>query len=155
MSSGLTLVFSFDQMTPTDSLQMSYCRVTNVPVLHALRDEAVLLGSSFMRTLISWPYLSHMSIPLRVYPFSCSLATPRTLFRHLIRSPYVSKADFIEELNSFMECAALKGCKNMILSDLNLQLDKQYVWSQKFSDSLYQYNFTQIIGSPTHIHRKS
>ena len=41
---------------------------------------------------------------------------------------------------------------NVILGDLNLHLDKQDGWSQKFNDSLCQYNFTQIIDSPTHIH---
>ena len=38
------------------------------------------------------------------------------------------------------------------MGDLNLHLDKQDDWSQKFNDSLCQYNFTQIIDSPTHIH---
>ena len=40
----------------------------------------------------------------------------------------------------------------MILGDLNLHLDKQDGWSQLFSVSLCQYNFTQIIDSLMHIH---
>ena len=64
----------------------------------------------------------------------------------------VSKADFIEDFSSFVKGAALPCCENIILGDLNLHLDKQDGWSQKFNDSLCQYSFTQIIDSPTHIH---
>ena len=66
--------------------------------------------------------------------------------------PNVSKANFIEDFSSFVEGAALSCCEIIILGDLNLRLDKQDGWSQKFNDSLCQYNFTQIIDSPTHIH---
>ena len=59
---------------------------------------------------------------------------------------------FYWEFSTFVECAALTCCKNIILGDLNLHLDKQDVWSQKFNDSLCQYNFTDIIDSPTHIY---
>ena len=78
--------------------------------------------------------------------------TQDIIFHTLYRPPNVSKADFIGEFSTFVECAALTCCKNIILGDLNLHLDKQDVWSQKFSDSLCQCNFTQIIDSPTHIH---
>ena len=60
--------------------------------------------------------------------------------------------NFIEDFSSFVEGAALSCCENIILGDLNLHLDKQDGWSQKFNDSLCQYNFTQIIDAPTHIH---
>ena len=58
------------------------------------------------------------------------------MFHTLYRLPNVSKADFIKELSSFVEYAALTCCKNIILGDLNLQLDKQVVCSQKSNDSL-------------------
>ena len=45
-----------------------------------------------------------------------------------------------------------KSCENIILGDLNLHLDKQDGWSQKFNDSLCQYNFTEFIDSPMHFH---
>ena len=70
----------------------------------------------------------------------------------MYRPPNVSKANFIEDFSSFVEGAALSCCENVILGDLNLHFDKQDGWSQKFNDSLCQYNFTQIIDSPTHIH---
>ena len=78
--------------------------------------------------------------------------TQDIIFHTLYRPPNVSKADFIGEFSTFVECAALTCCENIILGDLNLHLDKQDVWSQKFSDSLCQCNFTQISDSPTHIH---
>ena len=78
--------------------------------------------------------------------------TQDIIFHTLYRPPNVSKADFIVEFSTFVECAALTCCENIILGDLNLHLDKQDVWSQKFSDSLCQCNFTQIINSSTHIH---
>ena len=74
------------------------------------------------------------------------------VFHTVYRPPNVSKANFIEDFSSFVEDAALSCCENVILGDLNLHLDKQDGWSQKFNDSLCQYNFTQIIDSPTHIH---
>ena len=74
------------------------------------------------------------------------------VFHTVYRPPNVSKANFIEDFSSFVEGAALSCCENIILGDLNLHLDKQDGWSQKFKDSLCQYNFTQIIDSPTHIH---
>ena len=44
----------------------------------------------------------------RVFLFDFQWATPRTLFFHtLYRPPNVSKADFIEEFSTFVECAAL------------------------------------------------
>ena len=74
------------------------------------------------------------------------------IFHTVYRPPDVSKANFIENFSSFVEGAALSCCENIILVDLNLHLDKQDGCSQKFNDSLCQYNFTQIIDSPTHIH---
>ena len=73
----------------------------------------------------------------------------------MYRPPNVSKAKFIEDFSSFVEGAALSCCENIILGDLNFHLDKQDGWSQKFNDSLCQYNFTQINDSPTHIHGHS
>ena len=66
--------------------------------------------------------------------------------------PNVYKDNFIEDFSFFVEGAALSCCKNIILGDLNLHLNKQDCWSQKFNDSLSQYNFTKIIDSMTHIH---
>ena len=77
--------------------------------------------------------------------------TQGIIFHTLYRPLNVSKADFIGEFSTFVECAALTCCENIVLGDLNLHLDKQDVWSQKFFDFLCQCNFTQIINSPTHI----
>ena len=74
------------------------------------------------------------------------------VFHTVYRPPNVSKAYFIEDFSCFVEGAALSCCENIILGDLNLNPDKQDVWSQKFNDSLCQYNFTQIIDSPMHVH---
>ena len=74
------------------------------------------------------------------------------VFHTVYRPHNVSKANFIEDFSSFVEGAALSCCENIILGDLNLHLDKQDGWSQKLNDSLCQYNFTQIIDSPMHIH---
>ena len=54
--------------------------VTNVLMLHALRGDAVVLGSSSMMILILRSYLNHVSRPLRAYLFTCPWATPRILF---------------------------------------------------------------------------
>ena len=70
----------------------------------------------------------------------------------MYRPPNVSIAKFTEDFSSFVEAAALSCSENIILGDLNFRLDKQDGWSQKFNHSLCQYNFTQIIDSPTHIH---
>ena len=70
----------------------------------------------------------------------------------MYRPPYVPKANFIEDFSSFVEGTALSCCENIILGDLNLRLDKQDGWSQKFNDFLCYYNFTQIIDFPIHIH---
>ena len=78
--------------------------------------------------------------------------TQDIIFHTLYRPRNVSKGDFIVEFSTFVERADLTCCENIILADLNLHLDKQDVWSQKFSVSLCQCNFTQIIDSPTHIH---
>ena len=74
------------------------------------------------------------------------------IFHAVYRPPNVSKANFIKDFSSFDEGAALSCCENIILGDLNLHLDKQDSWSQKFNDFFCEYNFTQIIDSPTHIH---
>ena len=75
------------------------------------------------------------------------------IFHTVYRPPNVSKPNFIEGFSSFEKGAALSCCENITLGDLNLHLDKQDSWSQKFNDSLCQYNFAQIIiHSPTHIH---
>ena len=110
-------------------------------------------GSSSVMTLILRSYLNRVSILFSPYLFTYPREMPRTLFFILcIGPPNVSKANFIEDFSSFVEGAALSCCENIILGDLNLHLDKQDGWSQKFNDSLCQYNFTQIIDSPTHIH---
>ena len=74
------------------------------------------------------------------------------IFHTVYRPPNVSKANFIGNFSSSVEGAALSCCENTILGDLNLHLDKQGSWLQKFNDSLCQYKFTQTIDSPTHVH---
>ena len=114
--------------------------------------EAVVWGSSFVMTSISRSYPNHASIPLSISVQLSMGNTQDIIFHTLYRPPNVSKAKFIGEFTTFVECAALTCCENIILGDLNLHLDKQDVWLQKFSDSLCQCNFTQIVDSPTHIH---
>ena len=74
------------------------------------------------------------------------------VFHTVYRPPNVSKASFIQDFSSFVKGAALSCCENIILGDLNLHLDKQDCWLQKCNESVCQYNFTQIIDSPMHIH---
>ena len=72
------------------------------------------------------------------------------IFHTVYRPSNISKANFIEDFSSSVDVAALSCWENIILGDLNLNLDKQDSWSQKFNDHLCQYNFTQNIDSPTH-----
>ena len=109
-------------------------------------------GFSSMMKLILRSYLNRVSILLSLYLFTYPWAMPRILICILCIGPHVPKANFTEDFSSFVEGAALSCCENIILGDLNLHLDKQDGWSQKFSDSLCQYNFTQIIDSPARIH---
>ena len=132
---------------------MSLVRPTNILMFYALRGEAVVSGFSSVMILISRSYLNNVSRPLRAYLFTCPWAITRTLFFYLVYwPPNISKTNFIEDFSSFVEGAALSCCENIILGDLNLPSEKQDSWPQKFNDSICQYNFIQIIDSPTHIH---
>ena len=51
----------------------------------------------------------------------------------------------------FLEGAALSGCENILLGDLNFHLDQHDTWTLKFYDLLEQFSFTQLVNTPTHI----
>ena len=105
-------------------------------------------GSSSMIILTLRSYLNRVSILLSNESISVhqSMRNAQDIVFHTVyRPPNVSKANFIEDFSSFVEGAALSCCENVILGDLNLHLDKQEGWSQKFNDSLCQYNFTQLL----------
>ena len=109
-------------------------------------------------------FFIHDNIDFKVLPQPCfntfestsvhlSMGNAQNIIFHTVYwPPNVSKAKFMEDFRSFVEGAASTSCENIILADLNFRLDKQNGWSQKFNDSLCQYNFTQIIDSPTNIH---
>ena len=74
------------------------------------------------------------------------------LLVHVIyRPPSTSKSRFIEEFNSFMEAAALSPHENIILGDVNIQLDSQNCWTEKFNTVLLDFDFIQHVSTPTHI----
>ena len=51
----------------------------------------------------------------------------------------------------FLEGAALSGCENILLRNLNFHLDQHDTWKLKFYDILEQFSFTQLVNTPTHI----
>ena len=51
----------------------------------------------------------------------------------------------------FLEGAALSGCENILLGDLNFYLYQHDTWTLKFYDILEQFSFTQLVNTPTHI----
>ena len=51
----------------------------------------------------------------------------------------------------FLAGAALSGCENILLGDLNFHLDQHDTWTLKFYDLLEQFSFTQLVNTPTHI----
>ena len=73
------------------------------------------------------------------------------IFHVLYRPPNLSKSKFVDELGMFLEGAALSGCENILLGDLNFHLDQHDTWSLKFYDILEQFSFTQLVNTPTHI----
>ena len=74
------------------------------------------------------------------------------LLIHIIyRPPSTSKSKFIEELNCFMESAALSPHENIILGDVNIQLDSQNCWTDSFNTVLMDFDFIQHVTTPMHI----
>ena len=69
----------------------------------------------------------------------------------LYRPPNLSKSQFLDEFGMFLEGAALSGCENILLGDLNFHLDQHDTWTLKFYDLLEQFSFTQLVNTPTHI----
>ena len=123
-------------------------KCTHVPLTERKDGVRFFIHDNFYFKLLSQPHFKTFE-SISMHP---SVAMPRTFFHTMYRPPNVSKANFIENSSSFVEGAALLCCENTILGDLNLSLDKQDSFSQKFNDSLSQYNFIQIIDSPTYIH---
>ena len=93
-------------------------------------------------------FFIHDDIDVKVLPQLCfssfesisvhlSTGNEEDIVLHTVYRPRnVSKANFIEDFSSFVEGAALSCCENIILGDLNLHLDKQDAWLQKFNDKL-------------------
>ena len=73
------------------------------------------------------------------------------IFHVLYRPPNLSKSEFLGEFGMFLEGAALSGCENILLGDLNFHLDQHDTWTLKFYDLLEQFSFTQLVNTPTHI----
>ena len=73
------------------------------------------------------------------------------IFHVLYRPPNISKSQFLGEFGMFLEGAALSGCENILLGDLNFHLDQHDTWTLKFYDLLEQFSFTQLVNTPTHI----
>ena len=51
----------------------------------------------------------------------------------------------------FLKGAALSGCENVLLGDLNFHPDQHDSWTLKFYDILEQSSFIQLVNTPTHI----
>ena len=56
------------------------------------------------------------------------------VFHVLYRPPNLSKLQFLDEFGMFLEGAALSGCENILLGDLNFQLDQHNTRTLKFYD---------------------
>ena len=114
-------------------------------------SHAVVSGSLSVMILISMSYFNHVSISLSPHLFTYPWAMPSTLFFTLCTGLLM-----FPKPNSLRISVSLLRAQRYhvvnISGYLNLHLDKQDGWSQKFNDSLCQYNFNQIIDSPTHIH---
>ena len=72
-------------------------------------------------------------------------------FHVLYRPPNLSKSQFLGEFGMFLKGAALSGCENILLGNLNFHLDQHDTWTLKFYDLLEQFSFTQLVNTPTHI----
>ena len=72
-------------------------------------------------------------------------------FMYSIDPPNLSKSQFLDKFGMFLEGAALSGCENILLGDLNFHLDQHETWTLKFYDILKQFSFTQFVNTPTHI----
>ena len=117
----------------------------------------VVSGSSSVMTLILRSYLNRVSILLSPYLFTYPRAMPRTLFFILCIGPPMFPKPISLRISVPSSKVLLYHVVKIsywvkIYTGLNLHLDKQDGWSQKFNDSLCQYNFTEIIDSPMHIH---
>ena len=73
------------------------------------------------------------------------------IFHVLYRPPNLSKSQFLDQFGMFLEGAALSGCENIFLGDVNFHLDQRDTWTLKFYDILEQFSFTQLVNTPTHI----
>ena len=56
------------------------------------------------------------------------------IFHILYRPPNLSKLQFLDEFGMYLEGAALSGCGNILLGDLNFHLDQRNTWTLKFYD---------------------
>ena len=72
------------------------------------------------------------------------------IFHVLYRPPNLSKSQFLDKFGMFLEGAALSGCENILLGDLNFHLVQHDTWTLKFYDLLEQCSFTQLVNTPTH-----
>ena len=72
------------------------------------------------------------------------------IFHVLYRPPNLSKSQFLENFGKFLEGAALSGCENILLGDLNFHLDQHDTWTLKFYDLHEQFSFTQFVNTPTY-----
>ena len=71
------------------------------------------------------------------------------IFHVVYRPPNLLKSQFLDEFGMFLKGAALSGCENILLGDLNFYLDQHDTWT--FYDILEQFSFTQLVNKPTHI----
>ena len=97
--------------------------------------------SKFQKTIVRLLKVSRSRLALRVLK----------IFHVLYRPPNLSKSQFLDEFGMFLEGAALSGCENILLGDLNFHLDQHDTWTLKFYDLLEQFSFTQLVNTPTHI----
>ena len=51
------------------------------------------------------------------------------IFHVVYRPPNLSKSQFLDKFGMFLEGAALSGCENILLGDLNFHLDQHDTWT--------------------------
>ena len=88
---------------------------------------------------------------VRVESTSIQISSEGVIFHVLYRPPNLPKSQFLDKFGMFLEGAALSGCENILLGDLNFHLDQDDTWTLKFYDILKQFSFTQLGNTPTHI----
>ena len=52
------------------------------------------------------------------------------IFHVVYRPPNLSKSQFLDEFGMFLQGAALSGCENILLGDLNFHLDQHDTWGR-------------------------